>query len=100
LANQPGGFSFGGKKMKKTIQGFRYNTDNAEKIGKIKRRKKGSSLYIHADIYRTKRVGKLFLVGSGGALTLFKGRENIILPVTKDQLVDFIDLAGFEGGAK
>ena len=86
--------------MKKTIQGFRYDTETAQKIGKIKRGKKGFALYIHADIYRTKRIGKLFLAGSGGSLTLFRGRENAILPVTKDQLVDFIDLESIEGGAK
>ena len=76
--------------MKATIRGFRYDTDRAEKIGKIKRGKKGKSIYYDADIYRTPRTGTLFLAGSGGTLTIFKGRENVILPVTKDQVWDFI----------
>ena len=84
--------------MKATIKGFRYDTDKAEKIGKIKRGKKGFPLYIHADIHRTPRTGTLFLVGSGGTLTLFKGRENVILPVTKDQIWDFVVKS--EGGTK
>ena len=72
--------------MKTTIQGFRYDTDKAKKIGKIKRGNAGEALYVHAEIYRTPRSGNLFLAGSGGALTLFKGRENVILPVTENQL--------------
>ena len=72
--------------MKATIAGFRYDTDKAKKVGKIRRGKKGDALYVHAEIYRTPRSGNFFLAGSGGALTLFRGRENIILPVTENQL--------------
>ncbi len=58
--------------MKKIINGFRYDTDTAEKVCSIFTGTGHSDFScIDAELYRTKRSKTFFLSGWGGAMTVF-----------------------------
>lgn len=62
--------------MKKTINGIRYNTENATKIGEYDNLHYGADSitdfsYWTASLYVTPRSGRYFLAGEGGPMTMF-----------------------------
>jgi hypothetical protein len=62
--------------MKKIIDGMRYDTDKAVKIGDANNLWKGCDSvtdfrFWAAALYRTPRSGRYFLSGKGGAMSLF-----------------------------
>ena len=57
--------------VKKIIQGFRWDTDKADKVCDITEGYAGDFRRIDAVLYRTKRAKKFFLAGSGGPMTVF-----------------------------
>ena len=63
--------------MRKKINGFQYDTVGAVEVGTAKNEGKDDSTWT-ATMYRTPRVGKYFLAGSGGAMTIFKGEQRLI----------------------
>lgn len=78
--------------MKKIIQGFRWDTDKADKVCDIQEGYAGDFRRIDAGLYRTKRAKKFFLAGAGGPMTVFAksvdqnswtGSEGII-PISDD----------------
>ena len=58
--------------MKKTIMGFRYDTNSGIKIGSY------SHPDWHAALYKAARADRYFLAGRGGKMSIFGGRERII----------------------
>ncbi len=57
--------------MKKIIQGFRWDTEKADKVCDIQEGYAGDFRRIDAGLYCTKRARKFFLAGSGGPMTVF-----------------------------
>lgn len=58
--------------MKKTINGYRYNTENAILIGRNSARCNITDpQYWESGLYRTPRKGSYFLAGSGGAMSRY-----------------------------
>ena len=61
-----------GDDMKAIINGFRYDTDKAIKIGSASHGEFVTDFsYWSASLYVTKRASRYFLAGEGGAMTLF-----------------------------
>jgi hypothetical protein len=70
--------------MRATINGIRYNTDNAKFIGAA-----GSSSHDvrdawSASLYKTSRASHYFLAGQGGPMSLFAGGSKIT-PLSADE---------------
>ncbi|MGD1818936.1 MAG: hypothetical protein ACPKOI_03515 [Pleomorphochaeta sp.] len=61
--------------MKRTIQGFRYDTDKAKSICKFDNGLSDDFSFISATIYKTVRSGHYFLAGEGGSLTVFSNHD-------------------------
>ena len=66
--------------MQAIIHGIRYNTENAQLIGKANNLKKGANSvtdfsYWSAGLYKRRRSGGYFLAGYGGPMTRFGVRE-------------------------
>lgn len=62
--------------MKATINGLRYDTENAVCIGRATSPDAESTTdfsWWEAGLYRTPRAGRFFLAGEGGAMTRFSG---------------------------
>lgn len=57
--------------MKKIIQGFRWDTEKADKVCDIQEGYAGDFRRIDAGLYCTQRARKFFLAGSGGPMTVF-----------------------------
>jgi hypothetical protein len=58
--------------MKKTINGLRYDTDNATALGIGTANCPASDFhYWEATLYRTPRSGRYFIAGKGGAMSRF-----------------------------
>lgn len=68
--------------MKRTINGFRFDTQKAEQIGVYVHGKPLSLSHWKATLYRTARIRRYFLAGSGGLMTRFLGNKRII-PLTE-----------------
>lgn len=60
--------------MKKIIDGFRYDTEKADKVCDIRESNPSDFRHIEASLYCTKRSGKFFIAGSGGPMTMFARR--------------------------
>ena len=69
--------------MKVTIQGVRYDTDKSTLL--LNKQQDGWE----AGLYMTPRSGQYFLAGSGGPMTIFRGRSRII-PLTPKEAKAFI----------
>jgi hypothetical protein len=58
--------------MKKIIQGFRWDTDKADKVCDIREGyAAGDFRRINAALYCTKRAKRFFIAGEGGPMTMF-----------------------------
>ena len=62
--------------MRKIFNGFRYDSDTADKIGKADNLSRGVDSvtdfnYWEATLYRTRKAKRFFLVGTGGAMTRY-----------------------------
>jgi len=60
--------------MKKIIDGFRYDTEKADKVCDIWEANPRDFKHIDAALYRTKRSGRFFIAGKGGPMTMFARR--------------------------
>lgn len=60
--------------MKKIIDGFRYDTEKADKVCDIREASPSDFKHIDAALYCTKRSRKFFIAGSGGPMTMFARR--------------------------
>ena len=84
--------------MKSIIDGFRYDTEKAEKVAEYSYGNSGDFSHQEFGIYRTPR-GHWFLAGSGGPLTRFArsaGQNQMtggsrIIRLNVDQLLDLIE---------
>ena len=83
-------------KMKKIIDGFRYDTDKAIEVGSHDHGSyPGSGDFSHwsATLYKTPRAGKFFLAGEGGGMTRFAEHSpyggrcggSKIIPMSKEE---------------
>ena len=78
--------------MRATISGMRYDTTQADALASV-----GSGEHPDdperwaATFYRKTTTGEIFLAGSGGAMTRFKGKARILVlsPAERDQLIDW-----------
>ncbi|MCF7949839.1 MAG: hypothetical protein K9M94_14715 [Spirochaetia bacterium] len=84
--------------MKKILDGVRYDTEKAERLGATDNLNRGASgsndlAYWKAALYRTPRSGRYFLSGSGGPMSRFsqsagqnswRGGSDII-PMSEDE---------------
>lgn len=66
--------------MKKTINGVRYNSERAVRLGWHQAGEHLTSW--NAVLCKTPRAYRFFLVGNGGELTIFRGRQDLI-PIPK-----------------
>ena len=57
--------------MQKKLHGTTYDTDAAVFIGRYINGTPGAPDYWRADLYRSRRAGRYFLAGQGGALSRF-----------------------------
>lgn len=79
--------------MKTAINGVRYDTDAAVLIGRRIFKVSPHTLKTPpsdrwaASLYMTPRSGRLFLFGWGGFMTRFKGRENVFIELTQDEML-------------
>ena len=84
--------------MRKVIEGKRYDTDAAEKIGSDSFSNYGDLTYWSEEIYRTKK-GNWFLAGEGGALTRYArgvgqnevGGGSAIIPLTRGKALAWLE---------
>jgi hypothetical protein len=76
--------------MKATIRGVRYDTDKAILVGQHTHGKSGDLSYWMARLYRLPISGRYFLVGTGGAMTVFAG-EARLLPFATHTAVDWAE---------
>jgi hypothetical protein len=60
--------------MKKIIDGFRYDTDKADKVCDICEGGKGDFRHLDCALYCTRRAKRFYLAGFGGAMTVFAHR--------------------------
>jgi hypothetical protein len=67
--------------MKRTIQGTRYDSERAHKIGNAV-----ELGHWGATLYKTPRSNRYFLAGQGNPMTVFRGKDRII-PLTRDAAV-------------
>jgi hypothetical protein len=78
--------------MRATISGIRYDTDRAQPLGEV-----GYGEHPEdperwrATFYRKTTTGEIFLAGSGGTMTRFKGKARILVlsPAERAQLIDW-----------
>lgn len=83
--------------MKAIINGTRYDTSKAQKIGEFDNIGAGASSqgdfhFWEASLYRTPRSGKFFLVGYGGPMTQFGahgGWGQKFIPMSRDEAFDW-----------
>ena len=78
--------------MRATIAGIRYDTARAQPLASV-------GYGEHPDdperwaatFYRKTTTGEIFLAGSGGAMTRFKGKARILVlsPAEREQLIDW-----------
>lgn len=84
--------------MKKTLDGYRYDSENSEKLGETNSLGKTADSYSdfnywEASLHRTPKKKYYFLCGTGGAMTRFgqsSGRNTWtsgtdLIPLTKDE---------------
>lgn len=82
----------GDTEMKKTIQGFRYDTEKAIKICEIYESNRNDFRHLDCALYVTAKAHRYFMAGFGGAMTIFSHRcedgsfcgWETIIPVTKE----------------
>ena len=67
--------------MRAIINGFRYETDISVEIGSFDTGFRNWSSW-SATLYKTPRINRYFLAGSGGLMTIF-GAKNRIIPITR-----------------
>lgn len=89
--------------MKKIINGFRYDTDTAERVCSVFTGTGHSDFTcIDADLYRTKRSKTFFLAGWGGAMTVFSRTcgdgsccgQSTIVPISQEDARKFAEKHG------
>jgi len=84
--------------MKKVINGKRYDTETAERIGSDSYSSCGDFSYWQEELYRTKR-GNWFLAGEGGAMSRYAraigqnetGGGNAVTPLTQEQALAWLE---------
>lgn len=64
--------------MKATINGVRFDTENATKIGAHRHGGRDDASSWSAALYRQPRGGRHFLAGEGGSMSVFGGHPRII----------------------
>ncbi len=85
--------------MKKIINGTRYNTEKAAKIGWTQNRHQGDFQYFHEELYVTPISGKYFICGEGGPMSRWAksaGDGNVgsgegILPLSKASALEWAE---------
>jgi hypothetical protein len=85
--------------MKKIINGFRWDTETADKVCDISEGYAGDFRRIDAALYRTRRAKKFFIAGEGGPMTMFaksEGQNNWtggsgIIPIGDDEAREYAE---------
>jgi hypothetical protein len=90
--------------MKKIINGLRYDSEKAVEIGFYSNINKGATSHRdfnwwEATLYKTKRSGRYFIVGEGGAMSRFSqstGQNSWsggidLIPMTKEQALEWAE---------
>ena len=90
--------------MKKIIDGFRFDTEKANKVCDIWEGNRGDFQHLDCALYCTKRAKKYFLAGYGGPMTVFSerfsdgsiGSVEKIIPLTEADAQKYISKYGKE----
>jgi len=84
--------------MKKIINGLRYDTEKAVKIGQADHLYQSDFGWWDATLYRTPRSGRFFLAGEGGPMTRFsqrvgdmRGYGEGLFPMSREEALEWAE---------